>query len=193
MKVGYARVSTSEQNLDLQIKALKTAGCESIFSDKGISGTQRDRPQLMKALKALKEGDVLVVWKLDRLGRSLGHLIDMVTNLREQGIGFASVSESIDTTTPGGKLFFHMMGALAEFERDLIVERTKAGMDAARSRGQHLGRPRKLNPSQIEHAREMIDQGKSRNEVARLLSVNPSTLYRCLHGRVTQRAIQLSG
>ena len=124
-------------------------------------------------LNKLKKGDVLVVWKLDRLGRSLGHLIEMVSCLKEQGVGFASVSESIDTTTPGGKLFFHMMGALAEFERDLIVERTKAGMDAARSRGQHLGRPKKLDHAQIEHAREMIDQGKSRNEVARLLSVNP--------------------
>ena len=183
MKVGYCRVSTSEQNLDLQINALKTAGCESIYKDKGISGTQRDRPQLKKALKKLKKGDVLIVWKLDRLGRSLGHLIEMVSNLREEGVGFASVSESIDTTTPGGKLFFHVMGALAEFERDLIVERTKAGMDAARSRGQHLGRPKKLDHAQIEHAREMIDQGKSRNEVARLLRVDPSTLYRHLNKR----------
>jgi len=108
-----------------------------------------EAPQLKKALNNVKKGDVLVVWKLDRLGRSLGHLIEMVSSLREKGIGFASVSESIDTTTPGGKLFFHMMGALAEFERDLIVERTKAGMDAARSRGQHLGRPKKLDHAQI--------------------------------------------
>ena len=131
---------------------------------------------LSGAYAKLQRGDVLVVWKLDRLGRSLGHLIEIVSDLKERGIGFASVSESIDTTTPGGKLFFHMMGALAEFERDLIVERTKAGMDAARQRGKHLGRPKKLDHAQIEHAREMIDQGKSRNEVARLLSVNPSTL-----------------
>ena len=123
------------------------------------------------------------MWKLDRLGRSLGHLIELVSSLQERNVGFASVSESIDTTTPGGKLFFHMMGALAEFERDLIVERTKAGMDAARKRGQHLGRPQKLNPAQVEHAREMIDQGKSRNEISRLLNVDPSTLYRRLQAQ----------
>jgi len=181
MKVGYCRVSTQEQHLDLQVKALKATGCKTIYPDK-ISGTTRTkaRPKLKNALKELQRGDVLVVWKLDRLGRSLGHLIEIVSDLKERGIGFASVSESIDTTTPGGKLFFHMMGALAEFERDLIVERTKAGMDAARQRGKHLGRPKKLDHAQIEHAREMIDQGKSRNEVARLLSVNPSTLYRRL-------------
>ena len=181
MKLGYARVSTQEQNLDLQVKALKAAGCKTIYKDK-ISGTTptKARPKLKKALKELRPRDVLVVWKLDRLGRSLGHLIETVSDLKERGIGFASVSESIDTTTPGGKLFFHMMGALAEFERDLIVERTKAGMDAARKRGQHLGRPKKLDHAQLAHAREMIEQGKSRNEVARLLSVNPSTLYRRL-------------
>ena len=128
MKVGYARVSTQEQNLDLQIKALNDAGCDKVFRDKGISGVQNNRPQLKKALKAVQSGDVLVVWKLDRLGRSLGHLIETASELKQRGIGFASISESIDTTTPGGKLFFHMMGALAEFERDLIDERTKAGI-----------------------------------------------------------------
>ena len=138
---------------------------------------------MKRALKRLDKGDVLIVWKLDRLGRSLGHLIELVSDLKDRGVGFASVSESIDTTSPGGKLFFHMMGALAEFERDLIVERTKAGMEAARKRGQHLGRPKKLNHSQVVHAQELIDQGKSRNEVARLLSVNPSTLYRRLQAQ----------
>jgi len=189
MKVGYARVSTQEQNLDLQLKALDQAGCEKVFKDKGISGTQRDRPQLKKALAALNDGDVLVVWKLDRLGRSLGHLIDLVSELKGRGVGFASVSEKIDTTSPGGKLFFHMMGALAEFERDLIVERTKAGMQAARKRGQHVGRPRKLDPRQLDHAKELIDQGKSRNEVARLLKVDPATLYRRLRGRPSGGAL----
>jgi len=154
--------------------------CDKVFKDRGISGTQRDRPQLKKALSGLEHGDVLVVWKLDRLGRSLGHLIDLVSELKERGVGFASVSEKIDTTSPGGELFFHMLGALAEFERDLIIERTKAGMQAAHKPGQHLGRPRKLDGSQLDHAKELIDQGKSRNEVARLLKVDPSTLYRRL-------------
>ncbi len=180
MKVGYCRVSTAEQNLDLQVKALKDAGCGVIYRDKGISGTQRVRPQLKKALKKLKNGDLLIVWKLDRLGRSLGHLIDTVSGLKDRGVGFASVSESIDTTTPGGKLFFHVMGALAEFERDLIVERTKAGIEAARNRGQHLGRPRKLNSTQLKYAKKLIGDGTSRNEVARILDINPSTLYRNL-------------
>ena len=178
MKVGYARVSTQDQNLDLQLKALKD--CGRVFRDKGISGTQNNRPQLKRALKHVKSGDVLVVWKLDRLGRSLGHLIETVSELKDRGVGFASISESIDTTTPGGKLFFHMMGALAEFERDLIVERTKAGIEAARQRGQHLGRPNKLNTTQLMHARKLINEGTSRNEVARILDINPSTLYRNL-------------
>ena len=178
MKVGYARVSTQDQNLDLQLKALK--GCGKVFRDKGISGTQNNRPQLKRALKHLKSGDVLVVWKLDRLGRSLGHLIETVNALKDRGVGFASISESINTTTPGGKLFFHVMGALAEFERDLIVERTKAGIEAAKQRGQHLGRPKKLNATQLKHARKLIDDGTSRNEVARILDINPSTLYRNL-------------
>ena len=180
MKVGYARVSTQEQNLDLQLKALKDADCGKVFRDKGISGTQNNRPQLKRALKKLVPGDILVVWKLDRLGRSLGHLIETVSELKDRGVGFASISESINTTTPGGKLFFHMMGALAEFERDLIVERTKAGIEAARKRGQHLGRPRKLNSTQLKHAKKLIGEGASRNEVARILDINPSTLYRNL-------------
>jgi DNA invertase Pin-like site-specific DNA recombinase len=178
MKVGYARVSTQDQNLDLQLKAL--IDCNKVFRDKGISGVQNNRPQLKRALKHLKSGDVLVVWKLDRLGRSLGHLIETVSGLKDRGVGFASISESIDTTTPGGKLFFHMLGALAEFERDLIVERTKAGIEAARQRGQHLGRPRKLNATQLKHAKKLIHEGTSRNEVARILDINPSTLYRNL-------------
>ena len=173
MKIGYARVSTQEQNLDLQLKALEQAGCNKVFKDHAVSGTQRDRPQLKKALAALGDGDVLVVWKLDRLGRSLAHLIEMVSELKGRGVGFASVSEKIDTTSPGGKLFFHIIGALAEFERDLIVERTKAGMQAARKRGRHLGRPRKMDVAQLSHAKELVSQGRSRNEVARLLGAGP--------------------
>ena len=181
MKVGYARVSTAEQNLDLQEKALKEAGCEQIFKDRGVSGSQRNRPQLEKALNALDQGDVLVIWKLDRLGRSLPHLIDIVGDLGDRKIGFTSVSESIDTTTAGGELLFHIMGALAQFERSLIVERTKAGMAAAKARGTHLGRRRKLSQDQIKHAQALISEGRPRAEVARLLNVNPSTLYRRLN------------
>ena len=180
MNVGYARVSTAEQSLDLQVRALREAGCDQIFEDKGVSGSQRDRPALTKALKALDSGDVLVVWKLDRLGRSLSHLIEVVGNLGGRGVGFNSLSESIDTTSAGGKLIFHVMGALAEFERSLIVERTKAGLSAAKARGQKLGRKRKLDRAQLDHAQSLIDQGKSRSEVARLLNVDPSTLYRRL-------------
>jgi DNA invertase Pin-like site-specific DNA recombinase len=180
MKVGYARVSTAEQNLDLQEKALEEAGCERIFRDRGVSGSQRTRPQLDKALKVLAQGDVLVVWKLDRLGRSLSHLIEIVGDLGDRKIGFTSISESIDTTSAGGRLIFHVMGALAEFERTLIVERTKAGMAAAKARGTHLGRKRKLSHDQLKHAQALVSEGRSRAEVARLLNVNPSTLYRRL-------------
>lgn len=180
MRIGYARVSTAEQSLDLQEKALREAGCERIFRDKGVSGSQRSRPQLEKALNALGQGDILVVWKLDRLGRSLAHLIEIVGNLGDRDIGFASLSESIDTTSAGGKLIFHIMGALAEFERSLIVERTKAGMAAAKARGEHLGRKRKLSHDQLKHAQALVSEGRPRAEVARLLNVNPSTLYRRL-------------
>ncbi len=143
MLVGYARVSTTDQNLDLQLDALQAAGCAQIFHDEGISGATRRRPGLDRALGTLKQGDVLVVWKLDRLGRSMRHLISITSTLEEQGIGFCSVSDAIDTSTPGGKLYFHLMGAFAEFERNLISERTKAGMAAAKARGVKLGRPKK--------------------------------------------------
>lgn len=144
--IGYARVSTHEQNLELQVDKLKEKGCTKIFTDK-ITGTKFERKELLAALAFLRDGDVLVVWKLDRLGRSLKHLIETVTKLQERNIGFISLTESIDTTTPGGKLIFHIMGALAEFERDLIRERTHAGLDAARSRGRTGGRPKTLEKS----------------------------------------------
>src|SRR3954467_3250206 len=140
MRIGYARVSTLDQNLDLQEDALKAAGCEKIYTDKA-GGTRAERPGLERALADLRAGDRLVVWKLDRLGRSLRHLIETVTALRDRGVGFQSVQEAIDTTTSGGKLIFHVFGALAEFERDIIRERTLAGLAAARARGREGGPP----------------------------------------------------
>lgn len=145
MLIGYARISTIDQNLDLQLDALKAAGCERIYQDEGLSGAKVNRPGLARALKRLSSDDVLIVWKLDRLGRSMRHLIELTTTFEEKGIGFRSLSDAIDTSTPGGKLYFHMMGAFAEFERNLISERTKAGMAAAQARGVKLGRPRIVN------------------------------------------------
>src|SRR5437764_1930616 len=140
MHIGYARISTGEQTLALQEDALKAAGCERLLTDTA-SGAKTERPGLAKALEQLRSGDSLVVWRLDRLGRSLRHLIDTLLELDSRGVGFKSLTESIDTTTPGGKLIFHVFGALAEFERDLIRERTNAGLAAARARGRKGGRP----------------------------------------------------
>src|ERR671916_533654 len=143
MDIGYARVSTGEQTLDLQLDALKTAGCGKVYTETA-SGAKAERPGLDEVLGYLRQGDTLVVWRLDRLGRSLQHLIEVVAALAERGIGFKSLTEQIDTTTPGGKLVFHVFGALAEFERDLIRERTHAGLAAARARGRTGGRPKVL-------------------------------------------------
>src|SRR5437764_6988199 len=154
MRIGYARVSTLDQNLDLQEDALKAAGCEKIYTDKA-GGTRAERPGLERALADLRPGDQLVVWKLDRLGRSLKHLIETVNDLRDRGVGFQSVQEAIDTTTSGGKLIFHVFGALAEFERDLIRERTRAGLQAARARGRQGGRPRSLDETTRAQARSL--------------------------------------
>lgn len=180
MRIGYARVSTEEQNLDLQRQALEAAGCEKIFEDHGISGAAVARPALGQALAALSAGDVLIVWKLDRLGRSLPHLIEVITGLREAGVGFCSLQEQIDTTNAGGRFYFHMLAALAEFERELISERTRAGIKAAHRRGVHVGRPPKLEAHQVAHARELIAAGKMRGEVAALFGVSPKTLWRTL-------------
>jgi DNA invertase Pin-like site-specific DNA recombinase len=144
MLIGYARVSTFEQSLDLQTDALERAGCERLFTDQ-VGGAHAERPGLDQVLSHLRKGDTLVVWKLDRLGRSVRHLIETVGQLQERKIGFRSLRESIDTTTSGGKLVFHVFAALAEFERDLIRERTRAGLEAARARGKRGGRPRKLD------------------------------------------------
>ena len=180
-RIGYARVSTEEQNLDLQRDALEAAGCVRIYCDEGVSGATANRPALHKCLAALHPGDVLITWKLDRLGRSLADLIAIVELLEEQNVGFRSLSEAIDTTTAGGRLIFHVMGALAEFERALISERTRAGMAAARLRGHRLGRPPKLTVAQIEEARAALEEGTPRvADVAIRLGVSASTIARAV-------------
>lgn len=180
MLIGYARVSTSEQNLDLQLDALKQAGCEMFFDDT-TSGANSERPGLSQALAYLREGDVLVVWKLDRLGRSLRHLIETVSALDDRKVGFKSLRENFDTTTSGGRLVFHLFGALAEFERELIRERVTAGLTAARARGRKGGRPRKLDARQVALARTMLSNPSTTViEVARTLGVERTTLYRAL-------------
>lgn len=178
MKIGYARVSTGEQNLDLQLDALKAAGCEKIFQDHGISGAVIEREGLSQAISACGAGDTLVVWKLDRLGRSLGFLCSLIERFGQQGIGFQSLTDGIDTTTSGGKLVFHIMGSLAEFERSLVSERTKAGMKAAKKRGKRLGRPPALTASQQQHAFELLKEGKMQKDVAELLGVSHNTIWR---------------
>ena len=180
MQIGYARVSTTDQSLALQRDALEAAGCERVFTDQGISGRVADRPGLGRALKTLKAGDALIVWKLDRLGRSLAHLVQIVADLGSRGIGFRSLSDPIDTTNAGGRLVLHMMGALAEFERSLIVERTQAGLQAAKRRGVKLGRKPKLTAAQVAHARQLMDGGEDGRTVARSFGVARSTLYAAL-------------
>ena len=180
MKFGYMRVSTDEQHLDLQRNALKAAGCERMFEDRGVSGAARERAGLKKALRALKSDDILVVWKLDRLGRSLPHLIETITTLRDKGIGFQSLQENIDTTSAGGRFYMHILAALAEFEREMIRDRTKAGMQAAKRRGVRLGRPAKLDAEKLAQARKMLKAGISRKAVAETLEVSPLTLRRAL-------------
>lgn len=180
MLIGYARVSTQDQNLDLQRDALLQAGCEKVFTDV-VSGAKGDRPGLVEALGYLREGDVLVVWRLDRLGRSLRDLIDRINLLVGRGIGFRSLQESIDTTTSGGKLVFHVFGALAEFERDLIRERTQAGLKAARARGRTGGRPRLLEGKKLQLACSMYeDTNHSPKDICASLGISPSTLYRAV-------------
>jgi DNA invertase Pin-like site-specific DNA recombinase len=179
MKIGYARVSMDDQNPALQMAALKRAGCKRIFTDTA-SGASRKRSQLGKCLKALKVGDVLIVWKLDRLGRSLPHLVGVLESLKGQGVGFRSLTEAIDTESATGRLLGHIIGALAEFERSLIIERTQTGLKAAKRRGVKLGRKPKLSPPQVQHARVLIEKGDSPAHVARLFGVARSTLYAAL-------------
>ena len=180
MRVGYARVSTADQKLDLQIDALKVAGCGEIFSDVA-SGAETGRPELEKALNFMREGDTLVVWQLSRLGRSLKHLISVVNDLSEKGISFLSLKENIDTASAGGRLVFHIFGALSEFERELIRERTNAGLEAARARGRTGGRPVKMTKSQIRKATELMkNPAVSVQDIAKMFGVSRATLYRIL-------------
>lgn len=187
MLIGYARVSTIDQNLDLQTDALRKSGCEKIFTDTS-SGILDARQGLANAIEFMRAGDSLVVWKLDRLGRSLKNLIETVNQLQAKGIGFVSLQEKIDTTTSGGKLVFHVFGALAEFERELIRERTRAGLAAARSRGRLGGRPKKLSAHQIEMAQKLIkDPNNSIKEICDTLKISRATLYRYCEPRQTKK------
>jgi DNA invertase Pin-like site-specific DNA recombinase len=183
MLVGYARVSTLEQDASLQIDALQQAGCERIFQDKA-SGVKTERPGLQEARAFLRKGDTLVVWRLDRLGRSLKHLIEMVSELEGRGVGFRSLQEAIDTTTSGGRLIFHIFGALAEFERNLIRERTMAGLKAARARGRKGGRPKALDAKKTELAYRLYDEKQHTvDEICQILGVSKPTLYAYLGRR----------
>jgi DNA invertase Pin-like site-specific DNA recombinase len=189
MKVGYARVSTNDQNLHMQEDALKTMGCEEIYRDIA-SGVKTARPGLEDVLAYLREGDTLVVWKLDRLGRSIQHLIETVKSLSKRKIGFQSLQENIDTTTSGGKLIFHIFSALAEFERDLIKERTNAGLKAARARGRLGGRPPLLEEKQVEKMLARYDEQKlTVEEICKIHGVSRPSFYNYLKKR--KKAIQI--
>jgi DNA invertase Pin-like site-specific DNA recombinase len=178
MLIGYARVSTHDQTLSLQKDELEKAGCEQIFTDT-VSGTKTERKGLTAALSHLRAGDILVVWRLDRLGRSLRHLIDTINELHERGVGFKSLQENIDTTTSGGKLVFHIFGALAEFEREIIRERTQAGLESARSRGRIGGRPKTLTARQVQILRNMAaDKSLTVSDICKTLGIGRTTFYR---------------
>jgi DNA invertase Pin-like site-specific DNA recombinase len=177
MLVGYARVSTDEQSLDLQLDALKAAGCKRFFTDK-VSTTKADHPGLADAVSHLRHGDVLVIWKLDRLGRTVKGLIDFVADLQGRKVQFRSLTDGIDTTTPAGRFFFHVMASLAQMERELLVERTRAGLAAARRRGRLGGRKRQMTPGKVESARKLLRSGVAPREVAQNLGVSIPTLYR---------------
>src|ERR1700691_1048768 len=181
-EIRLSRVSTDDQTPALQLAALKKAGCQAVFKDEGLSGATTKRPALLRCLKKLEHGDTLIVWKLDRLGRSLRDLITMLDDLRSRGVKFNSLTEAIDTTTLTGRAMWQMIGVLAELERSLIVERTQAGMKEARRRGVKFGRKKKLAPAQITKARKLIEAGERVEDVAALWNVGRTTLYRALAG-----------
>lgn len=181
MLIGYARVSTQDQTLNLQTDALTKAGCTKIFTDTA-SGAKAERKGLAEALDYIRVGDTLVVWRLDRLGRSLKHLIETITNLNNRKIGFKSITENIDATTSGGKLIFHIFGALAEFERDIIRERTNAGLQAARARGRKGGRPKALTGKKVAMAQELYNNKQnSIADICKSLNISRATLYRYIN------------
>lgn len=179
LTIGYARVSTQDQNLDLQRSALEQAGCERIYEDQ-VSGSRSERPGLKAMLDFIREGDTLVVWKLDRLGRSVKGLVDLVGEFSTKGINFKSLTDSIDTTTPAGRFFFHIMASLSQMERELTVERTRAGLIAARQQGRVGGRKRKMTDSKLESAKKLLANGVPPREVAENLGISIPTLYRWL-------------
>jgi DNA invertase Pin-like site-specific DNA recombinase len=178
--IGYARVSTAEQNLDLQLTALKSAGAARTFADNGVSGSTVERPQLSKALDRLEAGDVLTVWKLDRLGRNTRHVLDLIENIRERGAGFRSLTEGLDTTGPMGTAMLTIMAAFAQLERDTMIERTRAGLAAAAANNRHGGRPRKVDATAAARAKELKGKGISASDVGRMLGVSRATVYRYL-------------
>ena len=178
-RIGYARVSTDGQEIALQLDALRAAGCDRIFEDQA-SGAKADRPGLIEALAYAREGDALVIWKLDRLGRSLPHLIETVSQLEKRGVGLRSLTEAIDTTTPGGRLIFHVFGALGQFERDLIRERTRAGLSAAAARGRRGGRKPVVTTDKLERAKAFLAKGLTVREAATRLKIGKTALYAAL-------------
>ena len=177
MLIGYARVSTQDQNLELQIDALTKAGCHKLFDDT-MSGSRAERSGVAKALGLLREGDTLVVWKLDRLGRSVKNLVDLVSHLYHQGVQFKSLTDAIDTQAPSGRFFFYVMASMAEMERELTAERTRAGLEVARHLGRKGGRKRRMTDSKIESAKNLLASGVPPRDVARNLGVSVATLYR---------------
>ena len=189
MKIGYARVSTVDQSLDLQNDGLKKAGCEKIFTDHGVSGAKTERPGLDKALDQIRKGDTLVIWKLDRLGRSLSHLLSIIEDLKQKGVDFASIQDGFDTSTASGKMVFSVIGAMAEYEKNLTRERTMAGLASARARGRKGGRPKQLDEGQVRVAIALAEAGELMiREICEQVGCSRSTYYRQVAPRLKPAA-----